>query len=57
MAAIIDDALTGYVYGRSSRHAHRVTPVREAQPVLHLTRGGHESARRHTRPARALRHS
>jgi len=56
MAAIICDALTGYVYGRSSRYAYHVTHVREAQVVLHLARGGHESARRHTRPARALRH-
>lgn len=56
MAAIICDALTGYVYGRSSGYAYHVTHVREDQAVLHLARGGHESARRHTRPAHALRH-
>lgn len=43
MAAIICDALTGYVYGRSSRYAYHVTHVREAQAVLHLARGGRES--------------
>jgi hypothetical protein len=36
IAAIIRDVLTGCVYDGSSRHAHRVTPVREAQVVLHL---------------------
>jgi hypothetical protein len=39
MAAIIRDVLTGCVYDGSSRHAHRVTHVREAQVVLPLAMG------------------
>ncbi len=39
MAVIIRVVLTGCVYDGSSRHAHRVTHVREAQVVLHLAMG------------------
>jgi hypothetical protein len=53
VAAMISEALTGYVYGWSSRGAHLVTYVPKAQAVLHLAMGGHEGAVGHSRPVGA----
>jgi hypothetical protein len=53
VAAMISEALTGYVYGLSSRGSHLVTCVPKAQTVLHLAMGGHNGAVRDTRPAGA----
>jgi hypothetical protein len=53
VAALISEALTGYVYGGSSRGAHLVTCVPKAQAILHLAMGGHAGAVRYTRPVGA----
>jgi hypothetical protein len=51
VAAMISEALTGYVYGWSNRSAPLMTPISKAQAVLHLTMGGPDDAVTHTRPA------
>jgi hypothetical protein len=53
VAAMISEALTGYVYGWSHRSAPLTTPISKAQAVLHLTMGGPDDAVTHTCPASA----
>jgi hypothetical protein len=53
VAAMISEALTGYVYDWRRRGAPLMTPISKAQAVLHLTMGGPDDAVTQTRPANA----
>jgi hypothetical protein len=48
MATMISEALTGYVYGWSSRGARLVTHLPKAQAILNCAMGGHDDTVRHT---------
>jgi hypothetical protein len=52
-AAMISEALTGYVYGWSSRGAHLVAHLPKAQAILNCAMGGHDDTVRHTLPVGA----
>lgn len=50
-AAMISEALTGYIYDWNSRRVPLVTPIAKAQTVLHLSMGGRDDTVIHTCPA------
>jgi hypothetical protein len=53
VAALISEALTGYVYDGSRRGVALVTPISKAQAVLQLTMGRPDDAVLHPRPVGA----
>jgi hypothetical protein len=53
VAALVSEALTGYIYGWSSRSVPLMTPIAKVQAVLHLTMGEPDHALPQTRPANA----
>jgi hypothetical protein len=53
VAALVSEALTGYLYNGSSPGAPLTMPIAKAQALLHLTMGEPNDAVPQTRPANA----